>query len=219
MTSFRSRLKPPERLESLIVEDAVYGPGFPGPICSICWSVPDYSWGKGHTGEDPLSILEGQEAAERWKDKHGVQWLVWIEIQRCINPDCITAIRYRYLPAKLTIDVPYHPEDMKKRGLKTKESKEFEKGKHDTDGIWKILHNGIWVPKEIEAPDYGVKAKIVGKRAYIRPGDLKNDIPPQWTVEEGWIKTNLGSKRFQEICTWFKQRRVDIHTLLPVEKV
>lgn len=210
MMIYRSKLQPPKASEVLVSVYATYGAGN-RPICSICWSQLDYEWGKGHNGYPGLDQLNGCAEDEEWVDKTGESWLVWKEIQRCMNPDCSGANVFRYLPSKLSFGNPYHPEDQKTLKLKGADLRKYNKGEHDTDGIFKLKNKkGILEPMEIIPPDYEVVMEHEGKWAWVWPGELRTEIPDTWTLTDDWIKTRLSSKRYQEIKQWFQAHRVDL---------
>ena len=150
-----------------------------------------------------------------WFNKTKEKWLVWLEIQRCMNPECATANRYRYLPGKLSYTSPYHPDDLKKHRLKGADLKKFKKGEHDSDGVFKLKNKkGHLEPMEIIPPEYNIHVEHEGVWAWIWPGDLRDEIPDTWTLKDDWIKTRLSSRRYTEITQWFAARRVNLDELL-----
>lgn len=214
-TIFRSKLKAAKRSDNLYNVDAAYGSGkIPRPVCSVCWSQLDTTWGKGHGSGVIREELSSQSGGD-WVDKDGEVWLVWEDRFRCMNPDCHAANKVRTLPAKLSFAPPYHPEDVK--ALKIT-SRKYSKGRHRDDGVFELPTKvGGWAPLEVEFDHYGVTAREELPWVYIFPGDLEESIPSHWTTVAREIKTNKSSQRFEDICKWFATRGIKISELLDNE--
>lgn len=211
-TTYRSSLKPAQAFDAVFIVDAAYGSGkIPRPICSLCWSQLDYAWGKGHSGAY-LKELEGRKD-EPWVDKDGEEWYVWAEPYRCCNPKCNASCLVRMIPAKLTFESPYHPDDVKRLTVKKKKYKE---GRYRKDGVFEYQdRKGTWTTKEEKMVDvFEVSARIDDPWVYINPGKLKDDIPKQWTVVDDEIKSNMSSNRYKKIKQWFNDRGIKLDTLL-----
>lgn len=204
MYKVKSGLPPAKRGDYIVVVEAAYG-AERCPVCSLCWSHLDYYWGRGRSIFNPgyLHPQLTSQKVDTWTDKEGEEWLVWEDINRCRNPECDGAAAYRYLPSKLSLGNPYHPEDLKKHKIK---DKRFKKGEYDEDGIFRIDGKTLALPLDMK----GVTLKIEGKWAYINPGIFKKEIPAVWTVKEGKIKTNINSNRFKQIRDWFAARRIQL---------
>ncbi len=174
-------------------------------MCSICWSQLDFDWGKrkarGHVYRHPQIT---SESGGYWTDKTGECWLVWDETNRCINPECDAAVFYRYLPSKLSFSSPYHPEDVKTFKIR---SVRYKRGEHGEDGVFRLRGKTV----KLKADTRGVECEVEFPWVYINPGDFYKEIPDAWTItDQGWIKANAKSVRFQKIRKWFGDRRIRI---------
>lgn len=217
--NFHSKLDTAQRGEYTFKVDAMYWPGSnPRPVCAMCWSRLDPEWGKGHSGPT-LDDLQGSCGSEPYIDKTGEKWLVWEEHFRCCNPDCDAAALVRYLPAKLSFENPYHPEDAKTYKIK---SKKWKDGKYDDDGLFLHERKGVWSTLKRDLGTRGVELEFDTPWLYIHPGELAEEITHNWTwvideKEKRWLKTSVNSKRFKEIRKWFAERRVKLQDLIDEE--
>lgn len=207
----KSKLRPPKIGAWLFPTEAVYGKNGK-PVCGLCWSKLDPDWGKNRGGQQ--YAVEGMLGAEgpEYVDPDGEVWGTWEEPFKCANPECDAGNLVRYIPAKLTYENPYHPEDRKKNKLPAKAYKDYQ---YDEYGIYlKKNKKGEYAPIKLGLEARGVEVEYDDPWVYINPGSFDATIPGNWTRrEDGWIKTNGGSKRFQEIRKWFSDRRIDLDDL------
>lgn len=176
----------------------------------------DPEWGKGHGRDHDLDELVGQRG-EDWIDSKGESWLIWESIDKCMNSDCDAANRYRYIPAKLSFENPYHPEDRKEYKIK---SRRYGKGKHTEEGVFILQQKGVWKPIKIELGTRGVGVDITAPWVFITTGEFKDEIPPAWTVlPDGRVKSNMNSKRYRDIVRWFAARQIRLEELHIAEDI
>ena len=209
---YKSRLSQAQRGDYVFIVDAAYGPGKDSrPVCSICWSLLDYEWGRGYGAGFEHPDITSESDSEEYVDKQGESWLSWVDTRRCCNPECDGAVRYRTLPELLSFSNPFHPEDMKQFKIK---SVKYKRGKHGDDGVFRLENKkGEWKPIRLELGTRGVTLEHDGPWAYIDPGEFKDEIPDAWTVRDGKIKVNAKSKRFDQISKWFEARRLRLSDL------
>lgn len=203
---YKSQLKSPETgSDYVFIVDAAYGPGN-RPVCGICWSQLDYTWGKADPENDLMKARSGK--GEDYVDKDGESWLVWQDVYKCSNPECDGAAFVRSIPAKLTFDIPWHPDDIKQHSI---QDPLFDQGFYDENGVFWLEEDGEFYHVEAgqSARDIGVDYQ--DPWVYIDPGVFAEEIPPAWTMDDqGRIKTNVKTQRFKQIQKWFALRQIRI---------
>lgn len=205
----RSLLPAPEKNTYLFPANAVYGED-DKPVCGECYSKLAPDWGKNRGGTsnavEYLTSVQGDDYTE----DSGESWIVWEEYYKCYNPACDVRSLVRYLPAKLGFANPYHPKDVAKHRIPKKFVKAYrytENGVFETKGS-----NGRYAPVNVDAGDRGVEVSFEDPWVYINPGEFEENIPPTWTRrDDGWIKSNASSKRYEEIYKWFSARKIDLN--------
>lgn len=208
-TTYRSKLEIATTESVVVLVDAAYGPDR-RPVCSICWSQLDFDWGKAVSSGFTLDLLKSKQV-EDWTDSKGKVWCVCETVDRCINPNCNGANKYRYLPVLLSFSTPYHPEDLKAHRIR---ARKYKQGKYGEDGVFLVQNaQGDWKPMQIKLSTRGVSVTLTDPWIWISPGELAEEVPKQYTMIDGRIKINSKSKRYQKLCTWFSDRRVDIVSL------
>jgi len=207
----KTKLKAPTKDTWLFPVEAVYGKD-KKPVCGLCWSRFDPNWGKNRGGNEvEVEGMIGAQEQDPYLDSAGEPWMVWKEAYKCVNPACDARSTVRYLPAKLSFENPYHPADVKAHPLPKAAYKEHMY----SEGVYLGLHkDGTYKSRSKDLGTRGVEIDHQDPWVFICPGDFTNDIPDTWTRrEDGWIKVNGKSRRFEEISKWFKARRIDLSTL------
>jgi len=212
MTDCRSKLAPADRGDYVFKVDAAYGSE--RPVCSVCWSQLDFDWGRGHVGHelDELKPLPSEE----YIDTQGTKWYVSSNYVKCMNPSCDAAALVRVLPAKLSFENPWHPDDRKAHKIT---SARYKKGHHRSDGVFVHKVKGVWKTMRVDLGTRGVELEYDHPWLYVHPGELAEDIPTAWTQvtdeeDKNWIKTSVNSRRFKDIRKWFAERRIRFEDLI-----